>query len=64
MGLTVSRKMPIVKPLGAKIDKDINRQLSICLTFNQSHHSIETLNLYYHFKLSLCRKRGLVKKLL
>ena len=29
-----------------------------------SHHIIETLNLYYHIKLSLCRKREVVKKLL
>ena len=29
-----------------------------------SHHIIETLNLYYHIKLCLCRKREVVKKLL
>ena len=29
-----------------------------------SHHIIETLNLYYHIKLSLCRKREVVNKLL
>ena len=29
-----------------------------------SHHIIETLNLYYHINLCLCRKREVVKKLL
>ena len=38
--------------------------LTTTMVIRISHHIIETLNLYYHIKLSFCWKREVVNKLL